>query len=97
MAATTDRDQFPPGSGDMICREFHDRRSRFLAALEKRVKGAVSILDLGLSPKDFSWAADQAHRAADKAGWELRFRTAETRLKMALIASDTEKIETKVK
>lgn len=79
-ASLTDRDQFPPGSGDMICRTLHDRRKRFEEAREKRMRGASSLLDLGLRAEDCAWAAKQKRRALDPKGWELRFRTAETRL-----------------
>lgn len=80
-AAMTDRDQFPPGLGDSICRQFHERRRRFEAALEKRMRGVDSILDLGLSTEDCMWAAGEAYRAIDRDGWELRFKTAAMRLK----------------
>jgi hypothetical protein len=79
-ASLTDRDQFPRGSGDAICRQLHARRKRFEDAREKSKKGANSILDLGLSPEDLAWATKQADRAKDKKGWKLRFKTAETRL-----------------
>lgn len=84
-AALTDRDQFPPGSGDAICRIFHNRRRRFQEAEKKRVDGpdSLSLLELGLSAEDCAWAAEQANRAIDPGGWKLRFTTARDRLKAA--------------
>ncbi len=85
MAATTDRDQFPRGSGSAICRIFHDRKKRFEEARENRMRGVSSLLELGLSAEDCAWAATQANRARDPCGWELRFRTAENRLRVAAL------------
>lgn len=83
MAATTDRDQAPFGVGGTICRTFHDRRKRFQEAWEKRMKGVSSLLELGLSAEDCAWAATQAHRTRKPLDWELRFKTAENRLRVA--------------
>lgn len=82
MAATTDRDQ-PFGVGGTICRTFHDRKKRFQEAREKRMKGVTSLLELGLSAEDCAWAATQADKTHKSLDWELRFRTAENRLRVA--------------
>lgn len=82
MAATTDRDQ-SFGVGGTICRTFHDRRKRFQEAWEKRMKGVSSLLELGLLAKDCAWAATQANKTRNPPAWELRFKTAENRLRVA--------------
>jgi hypothetical protein len=85
-AAMTDLDRFPQGSGRLSCQGLHKRGERFKEALVKMKRDAsCSILDLGLSPEDCSWAANQARRAVDGPGWQYRFRTAEMRLQMALL------------
>lgn len=61
----------------------HQRRARFEDALEKMRMGVESILELGITAEDCDWAAGEARRAVDGPGWELRFRTASMRLKMA--------------
>lgn len=89
-AATTDLDGFPPGSGQLSCRLLHEREERFKEALRKRMMGVSSLLELGLSAEDCSWAATQAHRAIDPPGWELRFRIAVMRLTMASLQKNSE-------
>ena len=76
MAAKTEHEG---GSGT----ELRERGERFKVALEKRMRGAESLLHLGLSLDDLSWALNQTHRAVDKNGWEERFRTAHMRLRDA--------------
>jgi hypothetical protein len=79
-AAWTDLDRFPPGSGIMRSREFHERRDRFKEAAAKLEAGA-DIQELGLSSEDFAWVASMAHRAVDKEGWRRRFEAAAEEVK----------------
>lgn len=80
MAATTDRDQFPPGSGDLICRQLHARKRRFEEAAKRIKRGVTSLFELGLLSEDCIWAAGQARRAKDVNGWRLKFKTAGEKL-----------------
>jgi len=81
LAAWTDRDQFPPGSGDRICRGHHARKRRFEKAKGMVKEGATNLLELGLFPEDCSWAANMAHRAKDKNVWLSHFQTAGNELR----------------
>lgn len=89
-AATTDLDQFPPGSGSFINSLFHDRKNRFEIALERANRGVSNIQDLGLSVRDLSWAISQADRAKDQVGWKNRFATAKVRLEAIVSPTSTE-------
>jgi len=80
-AATTDFDQFPPGSGSITRRAHHDRKHRFEEALAKMKKGVSSLSELGLSHRDCAWAASKSNMAKNKEGWLLRFQTAENNLR----------------
>lgn len=79
-AALTDRDQFPLGSGDLICRQYHERKRRFEKASSRMENGATSLSELGLLLEDCVWAASQACRAKDVKGWQRRFQTAKEKL-----------------
>ena len=82
-AATTDLDQFPPGSGNISCREHHERKRRFENAQKLMESGITSLSELGLSCHDCAWAASKASLAKDKEGWLSRFQTAESELRKA--------------
>ena len=81
VAALTDRNQFPPGSGDMICRMYYERKYRFEQAQIMVREGIISLLKLGLFHEDCSWAASKANMAKDQEGWLFRFQTAESELR----------------
>ena len=81
--ALTDIDQFPPGSGELFRRMHRERRRRFEGAQAMMKEGVTSLLKLGLSYKDCTWAASKAHLAKDKEGWLTRFQTAESELQKA--------------
>lgn len=81
-AATTDlTHRFPPGSGGQTRREHHNRKRRFEQARQRVKEGATTLLALGLSPEDCSWAASVADRAKDPEGWRSRFHVAENGLR----------------
>ena len=80
VAATTDLDQFPPGSGTNKSRRFHARKERFEAAATK-LEAGVGIQEHGLSSEDFAWAASEAERAVDSEGWRRRFEAAADEMK----------------
>ncbi len=82
-AAMTDSDSIIPGSGDIYRHKHHERRDRFLRAMEMVKKGPVPLAELGLSLEDCEYAIKQAHLAKDQEGWLLRFRTAEGELRRA--------------
>jgi len=79
-AATTDFDQFPPGSGVLIRREHQERKRRFEKAASMVKAGATSLLEFGLIPEDCVWAASKANLVKDNDGWLSRFQTAEREL-----------------
>jgi hypothetical protein len=81
MAAQTDLDQFPPGSGNITRRMYHERKRRFEEALALVKKGATILSELGLSHKDCAWAASMVNMAKDQEGWLSRFQSAERALR----------------
>ena len=77
MAAQTDLDQFPPGSGNRIRCVHHERKRRFEEARILVKKGTTILSELGLSHEDCAWAASMANMAKDQEGWLSRFQSAE--------------------
>jgi hypothetical protein len=81
MAAQTNLEQFPPGSGNLTRRMHHERKLRFEEALALVKKGTTILSELGLSHKDCAWAASMSKMAKDQGGWSSRFQAAENALK----------------
>ena len=83
-AALTDLNRFPPGSGNLLRRMYHERKRRFEQARAMVKKGITNLLELGLSHKNCEWAARAYRAARDKEGWLSRFQTAESELRKVL-------------
>ncbi len=71
------------GIGEIHRRNFHAMKRRFESAIALMKQGETSLLELGLTAEDCSWAASNSDKARDQEGWKSRFEEAAEALRQA--------------